>query len=111
MKHPVDPGRRLQGRTATFEKDRTRPMTALVHVSIREGIDLLPILDHCGDLAVPHLDDLVHKLAHAQVVGHHDPSQVLSMDLIGKCLHHLQRPLRIKAGRWFISEHDARPMH
>ena len=56
-------------------------------------------------LAVLHLQDPVHVLAHAQIVRDDNPGAVVFMDEICECFHHLEGTFCVERGSWFVCQH------
>ena len=57
-------------------------------------------------LAVLHLQNAVHVLAHAQVVSDDDASAVVFMDEVSEGFHDLKGALGIEGGGRLVCQHD-----
>jgi len=80
----------------------------LQYISCCELKDLIAIFINLYELAILHLEDTIHELAHAKVVRDHDAGAVVFVDQVGKGLHHLVGTLGIEGGGRLVGKDEGR---
>ena len=92
----------MNSRPLVHNRPLRQVVALLLATAFSQRIDLGAIFDNPADLTVLHLDDFVHVLRHAQIVGDHDAGSVLFVDQVSKGADNLMGQRRVQAGGWLV---------